>query len=535
MNESGSGNHGLDQISYPTTTISMLTSSSTSPSLPDGYSSLGMFGIPLRFQTITPMTTFSPHAPSISSSTWMPFQTMAPSPQTSPQYELNEHCNFPQFPQQHQHRHHQYHYQPRPQYHPLNDLFQQHQEYFTQIQRQRQAPNWSFSPSAPVPPQQTSYSPVGFPSPTYTDLQVQFSSSAPTSTWSVQDEHRSPEPSQVLSPPSFHPMSPSNTGSPQSLDFLSPTISTRDMSSPQRGSIDTVDLSILQLSINEHTTPTFSPQTPFKIFQASASDSGISSTRMTIATAAPTMTSPTLSYFSGDDKVSQPKPRFKPKYQSPAKEKLNKKLRHKQKRKEQHLESVLPSHTFCNTNEPCCTSEAHLPSSIGSFSTSTSDCLLVSCFPVKDENESFNDTHSTSAPGTSNHPTRSPSSEPSFPPSSPSPPPASSTSSSSQPAKFVCEYCDRAFERQYNLNAHIRTHTDDRIHGCDICSKTFLRPYDLSRHQRIHNNTRPYTCQLCGRVFIRNDAIWRHYRSSHADHPDVPVSRLEKRKTQRPP
>ncbi|KAG0327292.1 hypothetical protein BG004_002793 [Podila humilis] len=109
----------------------------------------------------------------------------------------------------------------------------------------------------------------------------------------------------------------------------------------------------------------------------------------------------------------------------------------------------------------------------------------------------------------------------------------SSSSSSTSAVRYICEYCERSFERQYNLNAHIRTHTHERIHRCNVCNKVFLRPYDLSRHQRIHNNIRPYKCTLCHKVFIRNDAIWRHYRSSHADHPDVPISRIERRKSQK--
>ncbi|KAG0046813.1 hypothetical protein BGZ83_008008 [Gryganskiella cystojenkinii] len=93
---------------------------------------------------------------------------------------------------------------------------------------------------------------------------------------------------------------------------------------------------------------------------------------------------------------------------------------------------------------------------------------------------------------------------------------------------FQCDQCQKRFLRQYNLNAHLKTHSLERNHPCDQCPKSFLRPYDLSRHQRIHTKDKPYTCKICGLIFIRNDAIWRHYRKAHQGHPDVPTSRREK-------
>ncbi|KAF8953332.1 hypothetical protein BGZ46_003232 [Entomortierella lignicola] len=95
---------------------------------------------------------------------------------------------------------------------------------------------------------------------------------------------------------------------------------------------------------------------------------------------------------------------------------------------------------------------------------------------------------------------------------------------------FRCEMCEKNFRRQYNLNAHLKTHLEERVHACNQCDKKFLRPYDLSRHQRIHTKDKPYQCKICSQIFIRNDAIWRHYRKIHQDHPDVPTSRRDKKK-----
>ncbi|KAF9132295.1 hypothetical protein BG015_003729, partial [Linnemannia schmuckeri] len=95
--------------------------------------------------------------------------------------------------------------------------------------------------------------------------------------------------------------------------------------------------------------------------------------------------------------------------------------------------------------------------------------------------------------------------------------------------RFQCPICPKRFLRQYNLNAHLKTHSQVRAHACTQCDKSFLRPYDLSRHQRIHSNSKPYTCNICQLIFIRNDAIWRHYRRAHLGHPDVPPARRQRR------
>ncbi|KAF9431783.1 hypothetical protein BGZ76_011699 [Entomortierella beljakovae] len=99
---------------------------------------------------------------------------------------------------------------------------------------------------------------------------------------------------------------------------------------------------------------------------------------------------------------------------------------------------------------------------------------------------------------------------------------------------FQCSSCDKNFKRQYNLNAHVKTHSEERTHICPTCHRSFLRPYDLSRHQRIHTKVKPYKCGICSDIFIRNDAIWRHYRKAHLGHPDVPVSRRTKNKNINP-
>ncbi|KAI8599003.1 hypothetical protein EDD21DRAFT_308625 [Dissophora ornata] len=94
--------------------------------------------------------------------------------------------------------------------------------------------------------------------------------------------------------------------------------------------------------------------------------------------------------------------------------------------------------------------------------------------------------------------------------------------------QFQCNDCKKRFLRQYNLNAHMKTHLKERAFECKECPRRFLRPYDLSRHERIHSKDKPYRCMICNMNFIRNDAIWRHYRKAHKGHPDLPTSRRDR-------
>lgn len=91
-----------------------------------------------------------------------------------------------------------------------------------------------------------------------------------------------------------------------------------------------------------------------------------------------------------------------------------------------------------------------------------------------------------------------------------------------QPATFHCPLCPKRFTRAFNLQGHLRTHTDQRPFVCAICGKMFARKNDRKSHELLHTGEKKFVCKGdlangqaggCGASFARASNLTRHLRS----------------------
>ena len=61
---------------------------------------------------------------------------------------------------------------------------------------------------------------------------------------------------------------------------------------------------------------------------------------------------------------------------------------------------------------------------------------------------------------------------------------------------YVCEVCQKTFNRVSTLISHRRTHLDDKPHKCHICGKGFHQKGNLKNHLFSHTNERVNKLEL---------------------------------------
>ncbi|XP_038834996.1 zinc finger protein 554-like [Salvelinus namaycush] len=82
-----------------------------------------------------------------------------------------------------------------------------------------------------------------------------------------------------------------------------------------------------------------------------------------------------------------------------------------------------------------------------------------------------------------------------------------------------CRLCQKRYNSNCKLKAHVRLCHVERPCTCPFCGKTFKLKGHLSRHMRIHTGEKPFTCGDCGKSFIQKGDLRRHVLTHTGEKP----------------
>ncbi|XP_039893787.1 zinc finger protein 260-like isoform X2 [Simochromis diagramma] len=86
-------------------------------------------------------------------------------------------------------------------------------------------------------------------------------------------------------------------------------------------------------------------------------------------------------------------------------------------------------------------------------------------------------------------------------------------------ASYECELCQKKFKTKMGLKTHQVVHTDERPFACSTCGKGFKTKYSLKSHQLVHTAEKPHKCSECGESFKYAFTLQCHRSIHTGEHP----------------
>jgi uncharacterized Zn-finger protein len=52
--------------------------------------------------------------------------------------------------------------------------------------------------------------------------------------------------------------------------------------------------------------------------------------------------------------------------------------------------------------------------------------------------------------------------------------------------KLKCQYCDKTFGKNFDLQQHVRSHTGEKPFQCIVCGRAFAQKSNVKKHMKTH-------------------------------------------------
>lgn len=79
--------------------------------------------------------------------------------------------------------------------------------------------------------------------------------------------------------------------------------------------------------------------------------------------------------------------------------------------------------------------------------------------------------------------------------------------------RFNCRFCSRKFQRKFNLEKHLKTHTKIGLVKCQYCTKKFIDEKYKKTHETYCKKT--YECYLCNKTFASFKILHGTHMKTH--------------------
>lgn len=76
--------------------------------------------------------------------------------------------------------------------------------------------------------------------------------------------------------------------------------------------------------------------------------------------------------------------------------------------------------------------------------------------------------------------------------------------------QYVCDQCDKAFNKHSSLQRHKYEHSGQRPYKCIECPKAFKHKHHLTEHKRLHSGEKPFQCCKCLKRFSHSGSYSQH-------------------------